>query len=322
MLILAELFYRTMETISTENLRSKIREVPVNTGEYAFSGCVRQTSALASLLRCLSFSADVNVSLDSSEPRRLRFTGEEGKYVQASVLIHPDIFHDLMVSEEHPDLLFKIFTKDLLGMIKLLVSGGDGSDSHTGVSTDESSTSSSTKSTLTLIYESWGHPFKILLDDKGVKTDVEIRTCPYDEGFMQVEMEEESEICKIIVKSEEFSDLLAELESNNAETIRISIIPDQEMKLSCDGITGIMTCSIPYDSEIIHGFDCTAECHVSYRFSILRYAMRTMTKSLKVALRIDSRGVLALTFLMTTKTESYVEFYFFPTTFEQEELNF
>jgi len=299
-----------MEVTETHQSSSQGRQART---QYEFCGCVEQIPVLANLLKSIAFTHKVNVGV---MPSGLRFTVEEGKYIQASVTINRDIFDEFCIPSDDSDVSFKIPFKELLDCLKFFCSEGRG-----GESTFSTTTGLGRHSSLKLMYKSYGSPLKLLLDENGVVTDFQIKTEPFAEDLMEFAMEG-SVTCKLILVSEQMSDLLAEFESNNPGMIRIAIIPDQELRLCCDGIAGIMTCSIPYNSEMVQGFECLSECHVSYKFSMLRHTFRAMNMSQTMSIKIDSNGILCLTFLMATKTDSFVEFFCLPNSMEEEELGF
>jgi len=81
-----------------------------------FAARVENVVAVASLLKSVAFDEKVNVFVDTVG---LKFTVEEGKCVQASVLIPKASFLDFHVAEEN--VSFKIPFKELLDCLKVFL---------------------------------------------------------------------------------------------------------------------------------------------------------------------------------------------------------
>jgi len=266
-----------------------------------FAARVENVVAVASLLKSVAFDEKVNVFVDKIG---LKFTVEEGKCVQASVLIPKASFLDFHVAEE--DVSFKIPFKELLDCLKVFYSD----------SRNESLSETASHTSMRLSYEAHGSPFVLQLEESGVVTDFQLRTEECDD-LMTFQLD--PIICKVILRSDHMSDLLTEIEGNSPETVQIEVPLRGPVKISGIGLSGNMEVTIPIDSSVVESFECSNAISGHYSFPILRYAFKALNLSQVMALKMDPSGILSLSFLMPTKSDSFVEFYCIPKAGEDDD---
>jgi hypothetical protein len=75
------------------------------------------------------------------------------------------------------------------------------------------------------------------LEEGGVKTDIQLRTEPVDE-LMDFDLD--TVACKVILRSHFMRDLLGEVDGNSPDTVQISVVPNDQLKISGTGISGLM----------------------------------------------------------------------------------
>lgn len=67
---------------------------------------------------------------------------------------------------------------------------------------------------------------------------------------------------------------------------------------------------IPESSGVVEYFECgTDPIKSRFRLSILKYAFKAILIGEKLVLKLNKDGLLSLSFLLTTKADSFVEFF-------------
>jgi len=266
---------------------------------YSLQAKIANVTSVANLLKSIAFCEKVNIFANQTG---LRFIVEEGKYVQACVYTPKELFQEFEVTQdEEEEIAFKIPLKELLDCLKIFCSDGR---SHESFITESGSNTS-----LTLQYRNNGSPFLLLLDENGITTNVQLRTEPVDEIM---DFDQDSTTCKIILRSDYMRELFSEIDGNGPEQVQISVNPNEDMKISGTGISGLMEVIIPQQCELVESFSCTSVSSAYYSFPVLRHSFKPLYLSQKFSLKMDSNGILGLSFLVQVKPDVFVEFYCLP----------
>jgi cell cycle checkpoint protein len=284
-----------------------------------FKAKVINVGILANILKAVSFTDKVNVLIKSTG---LKFTVEEGKYVQASAFLPSGAFDEYAVNtpkDSNDEIQFRIPLKELIGFLKMFSHGHNEGrfGSTTTVHNDNTNQPqpqpilpppSPSQATLCLRYEYVGAPFTLVLDEGPTITDFYLQTEELDD-LMEVDIENEA--CHLMFRSEPLRELFGEIESNAPEHLHIKVVPRKKVKFSGKGVCGLMKVNLPESAkDVIVDFDCDILTRASYRFSVFRYSFKALNLCDKISLKIGGDGLLRMVFLVTAgTTESYVEFF-------------
>jgi len=109
------------------------------------------------------------------------------------------------------------------------------------------------------------------------------------------------------------------VDNNGPEVVEIQVIPKERiMVISGQATSGLMEVMIPETSSVVDYFDCGEELSKArYRLSVLKYAFKAIQIGDKLVLKMNSEGILSLSFLLTTKADSFVEFFVIPLQLEE-----
>ncbi|KZV70750.1 Rad1-domain-containing protein [Peniophora sp. CONT] len=169
---------------------------------------------------------------------------------------------------------------------------------------------------MSMYYAGEGHPLTISIADtsgNGPSARCEIST--FDpEGMLDIALDYEQTVLKIILKSSWLREALSELDpkeydkltfvgnplgaqaSGDARPSRSSSKPI--FRIMASGSVGSTEMDYTNDREVLETFECEDSVSFSYRFSHIRGALAALQTSDKSSLRIDNEGILSLQFLM------------------------
>ncbi|KAF8655860.1 hypothetical protein AX16_002943 [Volvariella volvacea WC 439] len=172
-------------------------------------------------------------------------------------------------------------------------------------------------------YAGPGHPLTLIIaeDASGPTTTCEITT--FDpEPRLELELDNEQLVLKIILKSSWLRDALSELDpscekltfignpppaaqAGAAQGRRRGPLRDAQpmLRIQADGTFGSTEMDYPNDREVLETFECKREVSFTYRYSHISRALRALQTSTKTSLRIDESGLLSLQFLMPTSNK-------------------
>jgi len=112
------------------------------------------------------------------------------------------------------------------------------------------------------------------------------------------------------MKSDLLLELLQEVEGNSPEMVTFTVNPMQRaLKLFCVGISGKMQVKVPESCTIVEDFVVgDKECKASYNLSVLKHFFKTMQMCKTMLLKMTEDGILTVSFLVQSNTDSYIEF--------------
>ncbi|OXA52662.1 uncharacterized protein LOC110851236 [Folsomia candida] len=269
--------------------------------DFIFQAKLDSVGTIATLLKSVAFTDRVNVFISDNG---MKFTVEEGKNVQAYVLMHKQVFQEFELTVD--EAAFRIPLKELLEFLKIFCSDGKGIDMSMNLA----------NTSIKLKYAKYGSPFEILLDENGIQTEIRLKTEDV-EDLMEIEIDPVD--CKIGLNGAGFYEVIQEIDRVGMETVNIEILAGpKDILFSGHTSTGSVLATFSSTSSVIEYFECgQVESAASYRLASLKYAFRAMQIVDKFILKMNREGVLSLSFLLT-QSDSFVEFLFIPTLVNDE----
>lgn len=168
--------------------------------------------------------------------------------------------------------------------------------------------------TCTLLYAEEGDPFKITIEEAGVKTTAALTTylpeTPEDIPFDRNDLS-----FKIIMQSRSLLDSLAEI-SPTAPT-KLTIVASKTspyLTLAGAGDLGSSAVDFARGKELFETFSIQEKWSQSYKFDFIKSSTEAMRIASKVSLRGDGQGVLSLQFMVDVEggKRSFLDFRFIP----------
>ncbi|XP_077479296.1 cell cycle checkpoint protein RAD1 isoform X2 [Stigmatopora argus] len=226
---------------------------------------------------------------------------DDEQYVLVASLDNAEVFQEFTITEDQVGLQINLTVlQDCLSIF-------GGSTVPGGMST-----------TLRLCYKGYGYPLTLFLEEGGVVTVCKIQTQEPEEPI-------DFEFCctnvtnKVILLSESLKEAFSELDMTS-EVLQIIMSPNQPyFRLSTFGNAGSAHYDYPKDSDMMELFHCTTRQSNRYRMALLTPSTKALALSCKVSVRMDSRGVLSLQYMVRNDDGQicFVEYYCCP----DEEVN-
>lgn len=179
-------------------------------------------------------------------------------------------------------------------------------------------------------YAGEGYPLRLSLAEsaEGPTTVCQIHTL-VSERRMELTFDDEDKIVKIIMKSTWLRDALSEIDSScdyitiicnppqkvtRAGKGREEAVEDSFFRIEARMQRGSVEMDYPNDREVLEFFECGGPVKFNYSFDVIQRAVRALSVSVKVSIRIDGDGVMSLQFLMPTESsgerKTWMEFRF------------
>lgn len=173
--------------------------------------------------------------------------------------------------------------------------------------------------TCKLSYAGPGDPLCIILEETGVTTTCELVT--YEPEFEEeIPLQLDALAHKIIMRASWLHDAITELSSTSPTRLTITASPTAPcFTLSSTGPLGSATVEFSNKANLLETFQVPRRIVNTYKFSLIKGAIRAMSIASKVSIRADEQGVLSLQFMVEVDSGgvSFVDFHFVP--FEPEE---
>lgn len=168
--------------------------------------------------------------------------------------------------------------------------------------------------TCTLSYSEEGDPFKITIEEAGVKTTAGLTTyvpeLPEDIPFNREELS-----FKIIMSSRSLLDSLAEISPTAPDKLTIVASKTSPfLSLAGTGDLGSSAVDFARGRDLLETFTIADRWSQTYKFDFIKNSTEAMRIANKVSLRGDAQGVLSLQFMveMDGGTRSFLDFRFVP----------
>jgi cell cycle checkpoint protein len=168
--------------------------------------------------------------------------------------------------------------------------------------------------TCTLLYAEDGDPFKITIEESGVKTTAALTTympeMPEDIPFDRNDV-----TFKIIMPSRSLLDSLAEISPISPMRLNITASKTSPyLTLSGSGDIGSSTVDFARGREVLEIFNIQQRWSQSFKFDLIKNSTEAMRIASKLSVRGDAQGVLSLQFMVDVEggKKSFLDFRFVP----------
>lgn len=175
--------------------------------------------------------------------------------------------------------------------------------------------------TCTLLYGEDGDPFKITIEESGVKTTAGLTTyipeLPDDIPFNREELS-----FKIIMPSRSLLDALAEVSPTAPEKLAIAVGRRPPfLSLAGTGDSGSSAVDFARGRDLLETFSTTDRWAQTYKFDFIKNSTEAMRIANKISLRGDAQGVLSLQFMVELEggKRSFLDFRFVPFTVNDDD---
>ncbi|KAK7545024.1 Rad1/Rec1/Rad17 [Phyllosticta citribraziliensis] len=314
-----------------------------------FSAVSSSARQLFILLRCISFAprARLRISKDG-----LSFTVEENRVAQGTVVLEKALFttyhynsprgsqsSDDDTDDEVPpfsiNLPALIETLQIFGFTEQTSRNPFASFSSRGPTNAFDNRVLGMTSVCRMSYHGAGSSLKVVLEEAGVTTTCDLTTYELDEAENEeIPFAREDLIFRFIMRSSFLHDAITELSSTSPDELALRAKQSAPFfSLSASGSLGSTVvdfgkpehaqASSPrdgppglaqQDEALLESFQVAHRVVYSYKFTLIKSAMRAMATSSKVSIRGDRQGVLGLQFMVDMEGGqiSFVEFRFVP----------
>lgn len=168
--------------------------------------------------------------------------------------------------------------------------------------------------TCTLLYAEAGDPFKITIEESGVKTTASLTTylpeMPEDIPF------DREDLCfKIIMQSRSLLDALAEISPTGPNRLTVTASKSSPyLSLAGTGDLGSSEVDFARGRALLETFNVEERWSQSYKFDLIKSSSEAMRIASKVSLRGDGQGVLSVQLMVEMEggKRSFLDFRFVP----------
>lgn len=244
-------------------------------------------------LKSIHFNDDVNIVISDSGFKAIV---ENLKYVQASMYVDREYF-----SEYHFQPTEEISLRVNLSVL-----------------CDCLSVFNSPNASLKLIYKGDGAPLVLLLEQHGIDeliTECSIKTKNGIEPMEFTIDETDTSYNMLMILGPEFFQLLNDINKSAGE-LEIFLSPNEpHFKLTVLGVMQTdLNIQIAKTSGMIVRFLCQKTTKAKYKMSHIRMCLKALNLATKVAIRTDSKGLLALQIMVLPQSSPpiYIEFFVLP----------
>nr|CAD7204115.1 unnamed protein product [Timema douglasi] len=183
---------------------------------------------------------------------------------------------------------------------------------------------------LKMRYQGYGHPLTLLLEEDGVITDCNIRTLE-PENPVEFNFNADSDINKVIIKSEPLKEIFNDLDSTSSILQIILSSDPPHLQFSTEGNAGDTQEKPPpvHPTEIRTSISSSSVVELNttsalanyateavlfillrYQFSSVKSSFKSLAISEKASIRIDENGLLCFQYMIPTDAETcFIEYY-------------
>lgn len=168
--------------------------------------------------------------------------------------------------------------------------------------------------TCTLVYAEEGDPFKVTIEESGVKTTAGLTTYT-PEAAHQIPLDRSDLWFKIIMPSRSLLDALAEISPTAPMKLVLTVDADSPyLSLRGKGDLGSAGVDLSKGKEIMETLNVRGRWSQAFRFDFIKSSTEAMRVSSKVSLRGDGDGVLSMQFMveMDGGKPTFLDFRFVP----------
>ncbi|KAM5355253.1 hypothetical protein ACJ41O_001899 [Fusarium nematophilum] len=295
-----------------------------------FRAVSTSTRPLYQLLRCINFAPRVHVQITEEG---IRFAADHARVMQGVAFLDKTLFSSYTVnlpasdSDEPAELPnFQLSLSSVLEVIQIF----GAVDVATRAQKAEqdpyrsnlrnyrpdafSNQTLGISGTCTLLYAEEGDPFRITIEESGVKTTASLTTylpeIPDDIPFDRNDL-----AFKIITQSRTLLDCLAEISPTAPTKLTITTTKTSPY-LSLAGIGDLGSSGVDFarGRDLLETFSIQERWSQCYKFDFIKSSTEAMRIATKVSLRGDGQGVLSLQFMVDVEggKRSFLDFRFVP----------
>ncbi|KAJ4146401.1 checkpoint clamp complex protein Rad1 [Fusarium falciforme] len=295
-----------------------------------FRAVATSTRPLYQLLKCINFAPRVHVQITDEG---VRFSTDHARVMQGVAFLDKGLFSSFTAnvpSQEGPDPpdlpSFQLSLNSILEVLQIF----GAVDVATRAQKAEqdpyrsnlrnyrpdafSNQTLGISGTCTLLYNEEGDPFKITIEESGVKTTASLTTylpeipdeIPFDRNDLAF---------KMIMQSRTLLDSLAEISPTAPTKLTITATKTTPF-LSLAGIGDLGSSGVDFarGRDLIESLGIRERWSQCYKFDFIKNSSEAMRIATKVSLRGDGQGVLSLQFMVEMEggKQSYLDFRFIP----------
>lgn len=237
---------------------------------YTFEAILEYPKILLNIIRSvrvLKKRAALEISLEG-----LRFISEEDKCIQVVALLEEQLFKQFDF-RAHDSVMFEISLDHLEQCLNLFGS-------------------SSSYSTLKVVYPGRNNSFVLFIEDGGVFSECELATFEC-EDFIEVETLGDI-VTRVLFNSDLLKEIWAEMD-HTASILKFSI-GNEKVALS----TATMKIEVGQHSEAVILFESKHDQDLKYNMKVLRATQKALNLSYKSLIRFAVDGTVAMQFLLKT----------------------
>lgn len=295
-----------------------------------FRAVATSTRPLYQLLRCINFAPRVHVQITEDG---IRFASDHARVMQGVAFLDKSLFTSYSVNlpdvgeDEAPEVPnFQISLSALLEVLQIF----GAVDVATRAQKAEqdpyrsnlrnyrpdafSNQTLGISGTCTLVYGETGDPFKVTIEESGVKTTAGLSTY-LPENPEDIPFDREDLCFKIIMPSRSLLDSLSEI--SPTAPIKLSLTATKTtpfLTLAGRGDLGSSGVDFARGRDMLETFSIRDRWSQTFKFDFIKSSTEAMRIASKVSLRGDGQGVLSLQFMVDMEggKRSFLDFRFVP----------
>ncbi|KAF5609174.1 cell cycle checkpoint [Fusarium subglutinans] len=302
-----------------------------------FRAVATSTRPLYQLLRCINFAPRVHVQITEDG---VRFAADHARVMQGVAFLDKALFSSYTANlpaqdgDNPPEL--PNFQLSLSSVLEVLQIFGAVDVATRAQKADQDPYRSNLRNyrpdafsnqtlgisgTCTLQYSQEGDPFKITIEESGVKTTASLTTylpeipddIPFDRNDLSF---------KIIMQSRTLLDSMAEISPTAPTKLTIATTKTSPF-LSLAGVGDLGSSGVDFarGRDLLETFNVQERWSQAYKFDFIKNSTEAMRIATKVSLRGDGQGVLSLQFMVDIEggKRSFLDFRFVPFISHDEE---
>ncbi|KAF2965386.1 hypothetical protein GQX73_g8183 [Xylaria multiplex] len=298
-----------------------------------FRAVASSTKQIYQLLKCISFSAKVDVQLTHDG---IRFAADHSRVMQGVAFLDHSLFTTYTLNWPETAKTTPRFQMNLSAFLEALKIFGATDAAAKAAKTDADPYRSNLRNyrpdafshqtlgmpgTCCLVYEQDGSSLSVILEESDIRTQCNIVT--YTPEFPDdIPFDRENLDFKIIMQARWLLDSLSELAPLSPVRITVSALPNAPyLKLASGGAAGSASVDFSNGRDLLETFSVREPWVQRFKFDLIKSASEAMRIATKVSFRGDGQGVLSLQFMVETEGSpvSFLDFRFVPYITQEDE---
>jgi cell cycle checkpoint protein len=243
--------------------------VETDTPEFACKA--DSTEVIVTMLQTIALDKQ-QVAMCTVSKTGMKFTVERTNLLQARAYLKNSLFQEFSLTQ--PSLEFSIDLSVILQCLQIF-----GQSAHMEMS-----------------YGGHGHPLCLLLEDRGVITQCEIKTLDTP-GPMEMNFRTSAITHRAIIRSEVLKDAFQDLDVPEADSVSVHMTPDVPyLSMSVDGAS--CRCQVDFATEqatdVFTAFQCADPVTHRYSLELMKPCVKALLKSDHVNVRANRDGMMSM----------------------------